>query len=211
MSDLSRFQNVPRQRHVKRIRRADQQMKPDQITPPVPNQMAEREHSNDQGRVKREKIRRQRNQEIAFGDDNMAAAGGNLDFFHLAAKEPGPQRRVSIHGQRHKSTSVWAAAEKSRASTPHPPAAAPKPCPRSPLAQSTFHKAIAAPAQTGSSRMAMKNLIHFSTQPEFRIRKLEARRNTRTPHPSLRATLSPPSGRGQGRGRNTACEQPCAF
>ena len=46
-----------------------------------------------------------------------------------------------------------------------------------PLAHCTRHNAIAAPPQTGSSRMAMMNLIHFGTRPEFRIRNSEARRN----------------------------------
>jgi hypothetical protein len=42
-----------------------------------------------------------------------------------------------------------------------------------PLARSTSHNARAAPPQTGSSRMAMMNLIHFGTRQnsEFGIRK----------------------------------------
>jgi hypothetical protein len=38
---------------------------------------------------------------------------------------------------------------------------------------------MAAPAQTGSSRMAMMNLIHFGTRPEFKIQALGASRNSR--------------------------------
>ena len=35
-----------------------------------------------------------------------------------------------------------------------------------PQACSTFNKAIAAPAQIGSSRMAMMSLIHFGTRED---------------------------------------------
>ena len=46
-----------------------------------------------------------------------------------------------------------------------------------PLAHSTCHNAIAAPAHTGNSRMAMMNLIHFGMDEEFRIQNSEARIN----------------------------------
>jgi len=36
-----------------------------------------------------------------------------------------------------------------------------------PQACSTFNNAIAAPAQIGSSRMAMMNLIHFGTRESY--------------------------------------------
>ena len=40
-----------------------------------------------------------------------------------------------------------------------------------PHACKTLNKAMPAPPQTGSSRMAMMNLIHFGTREEFRIRR----------------------------------------
>ena len=42
-----------------------------------------------------------------------------------------------------------------------------------PQACSTFHKAMPAPPQTGSNRMAMMSLIHFGTRE--RIQKSEIR------------------------------------
>ena len=70
---LPRLQRVKRQRHVKRIRRADAQMKPDEVAVPVPDQIAEREHDDDDHGVEREKIRRERDDEIGLGDDDVAA------------------------------------------------------------------------------------------------------------------------------------------
>jgi hypothetical protein len=46
-----------------------------------------------------------------------------------------------------------------------------------PQACSTFNNAIAAPAQIGSSKMAMMSLIHFGTCEEFKIQNSEASRN----------------------------------
>jgi hypothetical protein len=46
-----------------------------------------------------------------------------------------------------------------------------------PLVCSTFNKAMPAPAQTGSSRTAMRNLIHFGTAE--RIQKTEFRIQTK--------------------------------
>ena len=66
---LPRFQHAPGQRHVKRIRRAHGQVEPDQVIRPIPKEMAEGEHHDDQHGVEREEIRGQRDDEVAFGDD----------------------------------------------------------------------------------------------------------------------------------------------
>ena len=43
-----------------------------------------------------------------------------------------------------------------------------------PLAWITRHKAVAAPKQTGSSRIAIISFAHFGTAGEFRIQNSEA-------------------------------------
>ena len=50
-------------------------------------------------------------------------------FFSPIRQTATPTARASVRGQTRKSTWVWAAAEKTRSSTPRPPAAAPRPCP----------------------------------------------------------------------------------
>jgi hypothetical protein len=89
---LPRLQGVKRQRHVKRIRRADAQMKPDKKAAPVPNQIAQREQADDDDRVSREKMRRERYEKIGFGNDNVAAGRRDLHFFDLPAEQPCPER-----------------------------------------------------------------------------------------------------------------------
>ena len=53
---------------VKSIRRTDAQMKPHQVAVPVPDQISERKHADDQHDVEREKIRRERDEKICFCD-----------------------------------------------------------------------------------------------------------------------------------------------
>ena len=115
---------------------------------------------------------------IGFGDDDMAAVGGDLEFFHLAAKQPGPQRvgqfvaeDVNPHrlGQQQKITTQHAAPASSGIQTVSAP----------PLARRTRHSAMAAPAQTGSSRMAMMNLIHFGTRGRFATETQRTQRKIR--------------------------------
>ena len=48
---------------MKGVRRADQQMKPDQVAMPVPDEIADSETGNDDDDVKREKIRREERDE----------------------------------------------------------------------------------------------------------------------------------------------------
>jgi len=80
------------ERDVKRIRRADAQMKPDEIAVPVPNKIAQSEHTHDQHHIQREKIWGERDDKICFGNDDVAAGRLHLHFFHLAAEQPRPQR-----------------------------------------------------------------------------------------------------------------------
>src|ERR1035437_9645658 len=88
---LLRLQNMKRQREVKRIRRADAQMKPHEIAVPVPDEISQREHDDDQHDIQREKIRRERDDKIRFGNDNVAAFGRDLHLFDLPAEQPRPQ------------------------------------------------------------------------------------------------------------------------
>lgn len=88
---LLRFQNVPRQRDVKGVGRADNKMEPDDLFAPVPDQVADGEDSDGDHDVNREKIGCEAHQEVVFGDDDMAAVGGGFEFFQFAAEEPGPE------------------------------------------------------------------------------------------------------------------------
>ena len=85
------FEDMPGERDVESVGGAEQQVEPDQVRLPVPDQMADEEETNDDGGVNREEIRREGDEEIGFGDDDMAAVGGSLEFFHFAAEEPGPE------------------------------------------------------------------------------------------------------------------------
>src|SRR5882724_1099716 len=87
---LPRFQSVKCQCHMKSISRADEQMKPDQR--PAPKKAAEREHADDNDGVKRKKIRRERDDEICLGDDNVTAFGSDFHFLDRSAKKPRPKR-----------------------------------------------------------------------------------------------------------------------
>src|SRR5689334_1008637 len=78
-------------RHVERVRRAEGEMKPDDVRRPVPYQMTDGIHHHDDGCVQRKEIRRQRNQEVGLADYYMSALRGSLDAFYLAAGEPGPE------------------------------------------------------------------------------------------------------------------------
>ena len=67
-------------------------MKPREETLPVPDPMPQDENQNHEPRVKRKKIRRERNQEVGFGENDMAAAGAGLESFYPPAAKPGPHR-----------------------------------------------------------------------------------------------------------------------
>ncbi len=81
-----------RERDVEGVSRAYEQMKPDEIALPVPDQMAGGEQRHDQSDVEREKIRRERDEKISLVHDHMAAFGGRFEFLHAPAKEPDPER-----------------------------------------------------------------------------------------------------------------------
>lgn len=57
---LASFQNMPSQRHMKCVSRADQQMEPDGELCPVPDKMANREDKYEQRHVNRKKVRCER-------------------------------------------------------------------------------------------------------------------------------------------------------
>lgn len=87
---LLRLQNVSRQRHVKRIRRAEQQIKPDEIAVPVPDEIAERKQADQDDGIQREKIRRERDEEIRLGSNDVPAFGRDLHFFDRSSEQPRP-------------------------------------------------------------------------------------------------------------------------
>ena len=85
-------QRMTSQRHVKRIRRADQQVEPDDVPRPTPNQVSDQEDQDHHRDVQREKIRRKRDQKIVFAHDHVAASGSRLEFLHPPAEQPCPER-----------------------------------------------------------------------------------------------------------------------
>jgi hypothetical protein len=89
---LLRLQNVKRQRQMKRIRRADEQMEKNEIVSPVENQIPQRKNQNDDHGVDRKKIWRERDDKIRFGNDDVAAGRTDFHFFYLSAKQPSPKR-----------------------------------------------------------------------------------------------------------------------
>lgn len=88
---LACFQNVPGQGHVKCVRRSHQQMEPDRELFPVPDQMSGHENQDDDGDIDREKIGRERDQEIRLRDDHVPASGSRFEFFNFATKKPRPE------------------------------------------------------------------------------------------------------------------------
>src|SRR5438105_4127562 len=58
------LQNVPRQGNMESIGRAEQQMEPDCIRLPVPNEIAGGEDQHDKERIERKEIRRKRDNKI---------------------------------------------------------------------------------------------------------------------------------------------------
>ncbi len=87
---LARLQNVPRQREVERIGRAEQQMEPRDVTGPVPDKIPDHKQQHQQHRVERKKIRRQRDDEVILRHDDVAAFGSCFELLYFAAEKPGP-------------------------------------------------------------------------------------------------------------------------
>ena len=164
---------MPRQRDMKRIRRAEEQMKPDEITVPVPNQIAEREHPDDQRDINGKKYGASAMTKFVLETTTWPPFGSDLHPFDLAAEQPCPQRvrqfvaeHVNPHrlGQQQENDDPACRPGEER----NPVVSAP------PHARSTRHNASAAPAQTGSSKTAMMNLIHFGTRGRFCHRGTES-------------------------------------
>src|SRR5438876_2473514 len=81
-------QGVTGQGDVKRIRRADQEMKAAQITGPAPKPMPERENQDHDRDVERKKVRRQRDEKVVSGDDHVTALRSRFEFLDSPAEKP---------------------------------------------------------------------------------------------------------------------------
>src|SRR3989442_11032346 len=76
---------------MKCIRRADQEMKPGQITGPAPKPMPHRENQDRDRDVERKKVRRQRDEKVAPGDDHVTALRSRFEFLDSPAEKPRPE------------------------------------------------------------------------------------------------------------------------
>src|ERR1043166_9431378 len=65
-------------------------MKKREVTAPVPNQVSEAKNYHHHDDIERKEIWGERNEEICFGDDDVAAARGGFEFFDFAAENPDP-------------------------------------------------------------------------------------------------------------------------
>src|SRR5205814_9597143 len=83
---LAYAQNVNGQGEMKGVGGADQKMKPDEMALPIPDQVAESEDGDDQHDVKRKEVRRDGEEKIIFGDDNVTAGSASFEFLDASAK-----------------------------------------------------------------------------------------------------------------------------
>src|SRR5260370_40670747 len=67
-------------------------MKPSQITGPPPKQMPQRENQNHDRDVEWKKVRRQRDEKVASGDDHVTASRSRFEFLDSPAEKPRPKR-----------------------------------------------------------------------------------------------------------------------
>ena len=87
---LPGLENVAGERDVKGVGGAREEVKPDEVSTPVPKKMTEGECSDQERDIEREEIRSERDEKIGFRDHDVSAAGGGLEFFNPSAEEPGP-------------------------------------------------------------------------------------------------------------------------
>ena len=76
---------------MKTVGRAEQQMKPDEVPFPAPDQVPDEETSDHQHHIKREEVRRQRDEEVIFCHDYVATGRARLELLYASSKEPGPE------------------------------------------------------------------------------------------------------------------------
>ena len=74
---------------MERIGSAHQQMEPNQITRPSPDQMADGKTRDHQRHVERKKIGRQCDHEVGLAHNDMPAVRRYFEFFDLSAAGPG--------------------------------------------------------------------------------------------------------------------------
>ena len=76
---------------MKRVRCTEQQVEINQELMPAPNPITDSEDGYHYDRIEREKIRRQGDKKVVFGDDDVPSTAGDFHFFDASAKQPGPE------------------------------------------------------------------------------------------------------------------------